>query len=71
MNSAIYHYYNILLPLISALDVHQSLDMVEAVKEMDYLIETLSHSELNELEKEETELTYWAWWEKIRHDLLA
>ncbi|MBL8148346.1 MAG: hypothetical protein JNN15_00280 [Blastocatellia bacterium] len=69
MNSPIFHYYKVLLPLVSALDTKSSNEVKDAVKEIDYLIETLSHSELTPSEQEETELAYWAWWEKVRRGL--
>lgn len=67
MDSPILHYHNVLLPLLSALDLSTQKDLAEALTEMDYLIEILSYSELDEKEMEETELAYWAWWEKIRY----
>lgn len=66
MNSPILHYHNILLPWASALGTARRSQFMDALSEMDYLIEVLSYSELSEKELEETELAYWAWWEKLR-----
>ncbi len=60
------HYHNVLLPIIFALDIKKRQNLSEAITEVDYLVETLSHCNLNPKELEETELAYWAWWEKIR-----
>ena len=67
MNSPILHYYNVLLPLVSALDHPTRAEVGNALPEIDYLIETLCYMDLSPEEQEETELAYWAWWEKIRH----
>jgi hypothetical protein len=60
------HYHSILLPVLFALDNKTRSELAEAITEVDYLIETLCHCELNPIEKQETEFAYWAWWEKIR-----
>jgi len=56
-----------MLPLVSALDFAVRAELGDALTEIDYLIETLSYTDLTPEEQEETELAYWAWWEKIRH----
>jgi predicted nucleotide-binding protein (sugar kinase/HSP70/actin superfamily) len=63
------HYHTVLLPFFFALDAKTRHELAEAITEIDYLIETLSLSELSKIEKEETELAYWAWWEKIRNKI--
>jgi hypothetical protein len=69
MDSPILHYHNLFLPLISALGYAKRDGLADAIAEMDYLIETLSYSELSANEREETELAYWAWWEKVREKM--
>lgn len=66
MESPINHYYQVVLPLLSALDAKERDELVDALSEMDYLIETLSYADISADEQEETALTYWAWWEKVR-----
>ncbi|MBI4852494.1 MAG: hypothetical protein HY819_11925 [Acidobacteria bacterium] len=65
-SAVLQHYHTVLLPVMFAIDDKTRLDLSEAIAEIDYLIETLSHSELSTIEAQETELAYWAWWEKIR-----
>jgi len=68
-SSVLQHYHTVLLPVFFALDTKTRYELTEAITEIDYLIETLSLCELSKLEKEETELAYWAWWEKIRNKI--
>lgn len=64
--SVLQHYHNVLLPVMFALDIKRRQQLSEAITEVDYLVETLSHCNLSPKEQEETEFAYWAWWEKIR-----
>jgi hypothetical protein len=68
-NPVLQHYHNVLLPILFALDNKTQTDLLEAIMEIDYLIETLYHCDLSKTEQEETELAYWAWWEKIRNKI--
>lgn len=63
----IQHYHTVLLPVLSTLDNKTRSELIEAITEIDYLVETLYHYELSQTEKQETELAYWAWWEKLRN----
>lgn len=65
----LHHYHTVFLPVVSALDNQTRLELSEAIKEIDYLVETLCHAELNPVERQETELVYWAWWEKVRSQI--
>jgi hypothetical protein len=71
VHSPIIHYYHVLLPLVSAIDLSVRSQLEDSLKEIDYLIETLCYSELTPEEQVETELAYWAWWEKIRNRVCA
>lgn len=65
----IQHYHAVLLPILSTLDNKTCFELTEAIKEIDYLIEILCHYELSQTEQQETELAYWAWWEKLRNKI--
>lgn len=67
METPIIHYHNVILPVVSALDRRVLVELTEAITEIDYLVETIAYADLNPTEQEETELAYWAWWERIRN----